>query len=53
MNKYHIVFYPRLGDFYSTGVNVEAENEVISELKEIGKPFIVLLNSAHPTLPET
>ena len=32
---------------------IEAENEVISELKEIGKPFIVLLNSAHPTLPET
>ena len=24
---------------------IEAENEVISELKEIGKPFIVLLNS--------
>lgn len=32
---------------------IEAENEVISELKEIGKPFIVLLNSSHPTLPET
>ena len=32
---------------------IEAENEVINELKEIGKPFIVLLNSAHPTLPET
>ncbi len=32
---------------------LDAENEVISELKEIGKPFIVLLNSAHPTLPET
>ena len=32
---------------------IKAENEVISELKEIGKPFIVLLNSAHPTLPET
>ena len=26
---------------------------VINELKEIGKPFIVLLNSTHPTLPET
>lgn len=32
---------------------VEAENRVISELKEIGKPFIVLLNSIHPMLPET
>lgn len=32
---------------------LEAENRVISELKSIGKPFIVLLNSQHPTLPET
>ena len=32
---------------------IEAEREVVSELKEIGKPFIVLLNSAHPNLPET
>ncbi len=32
---------------------VDAESRVISELKEIGKPFIVLLNSTHPTLPET
>ena len=32
---------------------IEVESEVISELKEIGKPFIVLLNSAHPSLPET
>lgn len=32
---------------------LEAENRVISELKSIGKPFIVLLNSTHPTLPET
>ena len=32
---------------------VECETEVIEELKEIGKPFIVLLNSSHPTLPET
>ena len=31
----------------------EAEERVISELKSIGKPFIVLLNSAHPMLPET
>lgn len=32
---------------------VEAENRVISELKEIGKPFIVIMNSTHPMLPET
>lgn len=31
----------------------EAEARVVSELKEIGKPFIVLLNSVHPMLPET
>ena len=32
---------------------VEAENRVVTELKEIGNPFIVLLNSTHPMLPET
>lgn len=32
---------------------VEAEERVISELKSIGKPFIVILNSIHPMLPET
>ena len=32
---------------------VPAEERVISELQEIGKPFLVLLNSAHPTAPET
>ena len=32
---------------------VEAEKTVIDELKEIGKPFIVVLNSAHPNNPET
>ena len=31
----------------------EAEERVISELKELGKPFIVVLNSSHPNLPET
>src|SRR5574344_1368972 len=31
----------------------EAEERVVNELKEIGKPFIVLLNSTHPMLPET
>lgn len=32
---------------------LEAEERVINELKEYNKPFIVLLNSAHPMLPET
>lgn len=31
----------------------EAEERVISELKEINKPFVVLLNSAYPTAAET
>ncbi len=32
---------------------VEAEQTVIEELQSIGKPYIVLLNSTHPMLPET
>lgn len=32
---------------------VEAEERVVNELKDIGKPFIVILNSVHPMLPET
>lgn len=32
---------------------IDAESRVIHELKEIGKPFIVILNSTHPMLPET
>lgn len=32
---------------------VEVEERVVSELKEMGKPFIVILNSTHPMLPET
>lgn len=32
---------------------VEAEERIVEELKSIGKPFIVILNSAHPMLPET
>ena len=31
----------------------EAEQRVVTELKEIGKPFIVVMNSTHPMLPET
>ncbi len=32
---------------------IEAENRVISELLEIGKPFMILVNSANPNAPET
>lgn len=32
---------------------LEAEKTVVSELSSIGKPYIVLLNSTHPMLPET
>lgn len=32
---------------------LEAEERVINELKEFNKPFIVLLNTTHPMLPET
>lgn len=32
---------------------IQAEETVINELKSIGKPFIVVLNSVHPMLPET
>ena len=32
---------------------LDSERRVIEELKNIGKPFIVILNSTHPTLPET
>jgi len=28
---------------------IEAENQVVEELKEVGKPFIMILNSVHPT----
>ena len=32
---------------------VEAEERIVSELKSIGKPFIIILNTSHPMLPET
>ena len=32
---------------------LESEKRVIEELKNIGKPFIIILNTTHPTLPET
>ena len=41
-----------IGDFERSDY-LEAETQVIEELKNIGKPFIVILNSTHPTLPET
>ncbi len=41
-----------IGDFERNDY-IEAETRVINELKGLGKPFIVILNSTHPTLPET
>ncbi|MBQ8892412.1 MAG: stage IV sporulation protein A [Bacilli bacterium] len=41
-----------IGDFERSDY-LDAEEKVITELKEINKPFIVLLNSTHPTLPDT
>ena len=32
---------------------VEAEERIVKELSDIGKPYIVVLNSAHPMMPET
>lgn len=32
---------------------LEAEERVIRELQELGKPFVILLNSAHPDAQET
>jgi stage IV sporulation protein A len=31
----------------------EVEERIVRELSEIGKPYIVILNSSHPMLPET
>ncbi len=31
----------------------QAEARVIAELEELGKPYVILLNSAHPASPET
>ena len=41
-----------IGDFTRKDY-IEAEKRVIEELKSIGKPFIVVLNSTHPKLPDT
>src|SRR5690606_28129596 len=32
---------------------IEAEERVIEELKEVGKPFIMVINTIHPHHPET
>lgn len=32
---------------------IEAEKRVVTELKSIGKPFIILLNTTHSNLPDT
>ncbi len=41
-----------IGEF-SRNDYIEAEERIVGELNEIGKPFIVILNSTHPMLPET
>ena len=41
-----------IGEFQRSDY-LEAEERVITELQEIGKPFIIVLNSTHPTLPDT
>jgi stage IV sporulation protein A len=32
---------------------VDAEERIVDELKEVGKPFILIINSTHPYHPET
>ena len=32
---------------------IKAEERVINELKELGKPFVIVLNSKHPNLDTT
>ncbi|MBQ3306655.1 MAG: stage IV sporulation protein A [Bacilli bacterium] len=41
-----------IGDFQRNDY-IEAETRVIEELKTIGKPFIVVLNTTHPNLSDT
>jgi len=41
-----------IGDFERSDY-LEAEDRVITELKSLNKPFIVILNSTHPMLPDT
>lgn len=41
-----------IGDFQRNDY-IEAETRVIEELKGLGKPFIVVLNTTHPNHPDT
>ena len=41
-----------IGDFQRSDY-VEVEKRVVTELQNIGKPYIVILNTTHPTLPDT
>ena len=41
-----------IGDFQRSDY-VDVEKRVVSELQNIGKPYIVILNTTHPTLPDT
>ena len=41
-----------ISDIPRTGYE-KAEARVIGELEELGKPYVILLNSAHPDSPET
>ena len=41
-----------IGEF-SRNDYVDAEERIAGELSDIGKPYIVILNSTHPMLPET
>ena len=41
-----------IGDFERDDY-IESEQRVVNELKEMGKPFIIVLNTTHPMLPET
>lgn len=41
-----------IGDI-ERGDYVDAESKVVEELKEVGKPFIMVINSVHPTSQET
>ena len=41
-----------IGDFQRNDY-IEAETRVIEELKGLGKPFIVILNTTHPNHPDT
>ena len=41
-----------IGDFQRSDY-VEVEKRIVNELTSIGKPYIVILNTTHPTLPDT